>query len=52
MSDQEIFEILSDNESCLFYACCANKGNEVLEAAHEAAKQALEIYAKATGCHN
>lgn len=51
MSNQEIFEMLADNEQKLFYAYCANKNDE-LKNAHEAAKQALETFAKATGCHN
>lgn len=51
MSNQDIFEILAENESILCYAYWANKTPE-LKAAHEAAKQALESFAKATGCHN
>ena len=45
MTDQEIFEILADNESKLFYALCRHKDNE-------SAKQSLEAFAHATGCHN
>lgn len=52
MSNQEIFEMLADNEMNLFYAHCREPENEVLKAAHYAAKQALEDFAKATGCHN
>lgn len=52
MSNQQIFEILADNEEKLFYASCANRENAELKAAHEAAKNALELFAKATGCHN
>lgn len=52
MSNQEIFEILSENEERLFYAMCADSKNEELKAAHTAARQALEAFAKATGCHN
>lgn len=51
MNDREIFEMLADNEEKLFYAYCANKTDE-LKNAHAAAKQALEAFAKATGCHN
>lgn len=51
MNDREIFEMLADNEEKLFYAYCANKTDE-LKNAHTAAKQALEAFAKATGCHN
>lgn len=52
MTNQEIFDTLADNEQKLFYAFCADKNNEELKAAHAAAKQALEAFAKATGCHN
>lgn len=51
MSNQEIFEMLADNEEKLFYAYNANPTNELKEA-HQAAKVALESFAKATGCHN
>ena len=51
MNNQEIFEMLAENEERLFYAYCAHKTEE-LKAAHEAAKQALENFAKITGCHN
>ena len=51
MTNQEIFDMLADYEEKLFYACCANKTEE-LKAAHIAAKEALESFAKATGCHN
>lgn len=52
MNNQKIFEMLADNEEKLFYAFCADSGNEELKAAHTAAKQALEAFAKTTGCHN
>lgn len=51
MSNQEIFEMLSENESKLFYAYSANPTEE-MKVAHKAAKEALEAFAKATGCHN
>ena len=51
MSNQEIFEMLADNEEKLFYAYNANKTEE-LKAAHQAARIALETFARATGCHN
>ena len=51
MTNQEIFDILAENECKLCYAYWANKTPE-LKAAHEAAKRALEDFAKATGCHN
>lgn len=52
MTNQQIFEILSENECKLFYAMCRDKENEQLKVAHEAAKRALETFVKATGCHN
>lgn len=52
MTDQEIFEMLADNEEKLFYALCRNKDNNTLKVAHESAKQSLEAFALATGCHN
>ena len=52
MTNQEIFEILADNEEQLFYALCSNKDNEALQKAHASAKQSLEQFALATGCHN
>lgn len=51
MTNQEIFEMLSENESKLFYACLANPTEEMY-AAHNAAREALEAFAKTTGCHN
>lgn len=52
MTNQEIFEILADNEERLFYALCSNKDNKALQKAHASAKQTLEEFARATGCHN
>ena len=51
MSNQEIFDMLSENESKLFYAYCKNPTDE-MKKAHKAAKEALEAFAKSTGCHN
>lgn len=51
MTTQEIFEMLSENESKLFYAYCANPTDE-MKAAHSAAKEALESFAKSFNCHN
>ncbi len=51
MSNTEIFEILSENECKLFYAYCANPTEE-MKAAHQAARNALEAFAKATGITN
>lgn len=52
MTDQQIFEILADHEEKLFYALCNDKENEPLRIAHENARQSLEAFALATGCHN
>ena len=51
MSNQEIFDMLAENECKLFYAYAANPTDE-LKAAHEAARQSLEAFAKATGASN
>lgn len=52
MTNQEIFEMLSENESRLFYAWSRDVKNDDLRIAHAYARQALESFAKATGCHN
>ncbi len=52
MTNQEIFDILSDNEEKLFYAWCKDKDNAELKAAHVAARAALVAFSQATGCHN
>ena len=52
MTNQELFDILSEYEAKLFYAYCADPKNEALKAARAAARKALEDFAKATGCHN
>ena len=56
MSNQEIFEMLSENECKLYYALArADKESPLYEAlgmAHKAARNALETFAKETGCHN
>lgn len=52
MTNQEIFDMLSENESRLFYASSRNPENEELKAAHAAARAALVSFAAATGCHN
>ena len=52
MTNQEIFEILADNEEKLFYALCRDKDNKTIKTAHESARQSLESFALATGCHN
>lgn len=51
MTNQQIFELLSERESKLFYAYCEDKDNEALKAANESAKQTLINFAHATGCH-
>lgn len=52
MTNQEIFEMLSENEARLFYALCEDRDNEALKAAHDSAKQLLENFARDTACHN
>ena len=38
MTNQEVFEMLSENEARLFYAYCDDRDNEALKAAHESVK--------------
>jgi hypothetical protein len=52
MTNQEVFKMLSENESRLFYALCDDRDNEALKAAHESVKQTLINFARATGCNN
>lgn len=52
MSINEIFDMLADAECELYHKATDNPENEELKAAHAAARQALEAFAKATGCHN
>lgn len=52
MTNQQIFEILADNEEKLFYLLWQNKENKALRDAYKSAKQSLEEFALATGCHN
>ena len=49
MTTNEILDVLAENESKLFYAFCRDPKNEGLKMAHEAAKKALEDYAKSAG---
>lgn len=51
-NNQEVFEMLAEVECKLFYAAIRNKDNQEIQKAHKAAKEALIIFAKATGCHN
>ena len=52
MTNQEILELLAEHEEILFYALCDDRDNEALRTAHESARQSLESFAHATGCHN
>jgi len=52
MENQKVFEMLADIECDLFYKKNHNPENEELVKAHKAAREALEAFAKATGCHN
>lgn len=49
MNKQELLELLADAESELFHLATDNPENDGLRAAHNAAKEALETYAKAAG---
>ena len=51
MSNDEILEILSENECKLFYASVANPTEE-MKAAHKAAREALESFARSIGILN
>lgn len=50
--EQALFSTLCDAESQLFYLANAHKDNELLQQAHASARQAVELFHKATGCHN
>lgn len=52
MSNKEILEMLMENECHLFYASVRNPESKELKAAHAAARQALEAFAKANGYLN
>lgn len=56
MSNQEIFEMMSEVECKLFHAWTdmaeGEPNREEIRAAHTSARQALEAFAKAIGCHN
>ena len=51
MTNQEIFNILSEREEKLFYIYCNNK-NEQTKADHERAKNNLIEFVNRTGCKN
>ena len=40
MTNQEVFEMLSENEARLFYAYCDDRDNKALKAAHESVNYA------------
>ena len=48
MSNNEILDMLAEIECKMFYAYCANPTDE-MKAAHQAAKNALESFAKSAG---
>lgn len=51
MSNQQIFDLLSDLEERLFYIDISYQEKDTT-AAHELSKRILEAFANATGCHN
>ena len=51
MSNEEIIDLLADAECELFHRATDDPENEDLKAAHAAARQALEMFAKSTGWH-
>ena len=51
MTNQEIFEILSNLEEETFYKSVKEKTVEN-KAIHDTIKETLERFAKITGCHN
>lgn len=56
MSNQDIFDMLAAIECELFHKwadmCPQDPAREEIKAAHQAARKALETFAKATGCRN
>lgn len=52
MTNQEIFNAMSDHEQLLFYSMSADPENQALKEAHAAARASLEAFHKATGCIN
>lgn len=52
MSNEEVFDLLSDNEERLFYASRYDKNNAAIMAAYEAYKTALVEFSRATGIKN
>lgn len=55
-TNQQIFEMLAEEESTAFYmwSDCAGspEQKELLKKIHQAKRQILVDFAKATGCHN
>lgn len=49
---QEVFDHLAEAECALFYLSLRNREDELLQKSHAAAKLALQLFAKAAGCHN
>lgn len=49
MTNDEMLDLLAENEQALFYAHCREPKNEALQAAHTAARNALEAFAAAIG---
>ena len=52
MTIQEIFEMLADVECEIFHLSTDNPEDLQLRKARKAAREALEAFAAATGCHN
>lgn len=52
MTNQEIFEMLSEAESHMFEAMMRNSDNQDLIHAVAYLRCSLTAFAKATGCHN
>ena len=52
MTNQEIFNAMSEHEHLLYYAKCFDPDNQAIKDAHASAKASLEAFHKATGCTN
>lgn len=52
MTVEKMIDLLADAECELFHMATDDPTNEDLKAAHAAARQALELFAKSTGWHN
>ena len=51
-ANQELFELLSEAESQMYYAVARDFENEELKEAYKHLKTALVTFAKVTGCCN